>query len=74
MWGGCGGDQCGQVYGDGGRLVPDASGGRWTPIPAQDALGPRRGHAGVVTGTSVIVWGGRKSGTTPLATGAQAPL
>ena len=74
IWGGCGGDSCGQILGDGGRFVPSASGGIWTPVATQDALPARRGATGVVTGTAVLVWGGRTDSTTALASGATAPL
>lgn len=71
VWGGCGEDLCAKVHGDGGRFVP---GGGWTPIEADDALSPRRGHAGVFTGTSVLIWGGRDDDGKPLGSGAEAQL
>ena len=74
VWGGCGGDTCTTVLGDGGRFAPGAGGGVWAPIASQAALPARRGHTGVVAGTSVIVWGGRKDATGALDSGAAAPL
>jgi hypothetical protein len=74
VWGGCGGDLCGDVRGDGGRFKPSAGGGTWEPIAPQDALSPRRGAVGVVTGSSIIVWGGRKNATEVLGDGAEAAL
>ena len=74
VWGGCGGDLCTDVDGDGARFVPDAKGGTWTPIAAQAALTPRRGAAGVTTGTSILVWGGRADVSTLLDDGAEGAL
>ncbi len=74
VWGGCGSDTCADVDGDGGRFVPDAKGGKWTPITAQAALPPRRGAAGVTTGKSIIVWGGRSDPSTLLDDGAEGAL
>lgn len=74
VWGGCGDDLCSDVRDDGGRFVPDASGGTWTPIGSEAALSSRRGHAGVSTGSSVIVWGGRRGANQLLGDGAIAKL
>jgi hypothetical protein len=74
VWGGCGGDICSDVVGDGGRFVPDEKGGTWTPITAQAALTPRRGAAGVTTGKSILVWGGRADVSTLLDDGAEGAL
>lgn len=73
VWGGCGGDACKNVYGDGGVWTPDSGGGAWAPVAEHPALGARRGHTAVWTGSEVIVWGGRL-GSKPTNTGAQAAL
>lgn len=71
VWGGCGEDSCGTLYGDGGVFTPGAGGGAWTPIPVQADLSARRNHTAVWTGSEVIVWGG-KAGGSPTNTGASA--
>ena len=74
VWGGCGGDSCATLFGDGGRFVPGKDGGSWTAIEAQSALEARRGATGVHTGSSVVIWGGIVDAKQPLATGAESPL
>ena len=70
VWGGYAGENGTTLFGDGGRLTPDAGGGAWTPIPAVSTLAPRRDATGVWTGSAVIVWGGRLDATTATASGA----
>jgi hypothetical protein len=74
VWGGCGGDSCASISGDGGRFYPSKEGGSWTSIAAQDALSPRRGATGVTTGSSILIWGGLDAAKKPLATGATSAL
>jgi hypothetical protein len=74
VWGGCGGDSCATLHGDGGRFVPGKDGGSWTAIATQSALGARRGATGVHTGSSIVIWGGIVDAKQPLATGAESPL
>ncbi len=70
IWGGCGGDACVDVLGDGGVWTPGAGGGSWRAIAAVPAITPRQRHTAVWTGKAVVVWGGKaKSGIT--ATGAR---
>ncbi len=65
VWGGCGGDACVNVLGDGGVWTPGASGGAWKPVAAVAALTARQRHTAVWTGAEVILWGGKaKSGIT----------
>jgi hypothetical protein len=59
VWGGCGGDSCLTLFGDGGDWTPDASGGTWKSIPESPGLSARKGATAVSTGTSMIVWGGQ---------------
>ena len=72
VWGGCGGDQCLDIYADGGRFTPNDSGGTWSPVAAQTALAGRRAATAVFTGSSVIVWGGRTVLTDLFDTGAES--
>lgn len=74
IWGGCGGDSCASLFGDGGRFHPSKEGGSWSSIAAQDALSPRRGATGVATGSSIVIWGGLDAAKKPLATGAESAL
>lgn len=74
VWGGCGEGTCSSVYGDGGRFTPDESGGHWTHVAEQPGLSPRRGAAGVTTGSEIYIWGGRSNAKDRLATGAQSVL
>jgi hypothetical protein len=74
VWGGCGDDLCTDVRGDGGRFISDDKGGRWSPIEAQPGLSARHGHAGVVAGSLIAVWGGRDAAGTPLGDGALGDL
>jgi hypothetical protein len=70
VWGGCGGDACVDVLGDGGVWTPGAGGGAWKPVLAAAAITPRQRHTAVWTGAEVILWGGKaKSGIT--ASGAR---
>jgi hypothetical protein len=70
VWGGCGGDACVNVLGDGGVWTPGAGGGSWRAVAAAPAITPRQRHTAVWTGKEVILWGGKaKSGIT--ATGAR---
>jgi hypothetical protein len=70
IWGGCGGDACVTLQGDGGIWTPSASGGTWNALAEVPALTPRQRHTAVWTGKQMIVWGGKgKSGLT--ATGAR---
>lgn len=73
VWGGCGGDVCSTIHGNGGRFTPSASGGTWLPVPEVPTLSPRQGAGAVWTGSRVIVWGGRDAQGT-LGTGAEAAL
>ncbi len=74
VWGGCNGDQCGNVLADGGRFTPDSSGGKWTSFTAQDGLSAAHGATGVYTGDSIIVWGGTGATGDAVATGARSFL
>jgi hypothetical protein len=74
VWGGCGGDGCATLYGDGGRFVPGNDGGSWTATATQSALGARRGATGIHTGSSIVIWGGIVDSKQPLASGAESPL
>jgi hypothetical protein len=72
VWGGCEGDLCTTLLGDGGKLDPETGvGGTWTKIPELPTLSPRRSPTAVFTGSRVIVWGGRDA-QGPLGTGAEA--
>ncbi len=74
VWGGCGSDLCAVTYGDGARYQPGGGGGKWTAIPTQAGLSKRRGATAVVTGTAILVWGGRSDENTLLGDGAEASL
>lgn len=70
VWGGCGGDACVNVLGDGGVWTPGAGGGSWRAVAAVPVITPRQRHTAVWTGKEVILWGGKaKTGIT--ATGAR---
>jgi hypothetical protein len=70
VWGGCGGDACVTVLGDGGVWTPGAGGGAWKPVAPVATITPRQRHTAVWTGVEMIVWGGKaKSGIT--ASGAR---
>jgi len=70
VWGGCGGDACVTLLGDGGVWTPGAAGGAWKAITDTAVITPRLRHTAVWTGKEMIVWGGKvKSGIT--ATGAR---
>ena len=65
IWGGCGGDTCVNLLGDGGVWTPGAGGGAWKPVAAVPAITARTRHTAVWTGSEVILWGGKvKSGIT----------
>lgn len=71
VWGGCGTQTCQAHYGDGGLWKQNT----WTPIEAIPELAPRRDHAGVYTGSEVIVWGGRNTNTdSTFGNGAKRPV
>jgi hypothetical protein len=74
IWGGCGEDACKTVHGDGARFTPSKGGGMWSHVGEQVGLSPRRGAAGVVTGSGIIIWGGRDSDNEKLGTGAESVL
>jgi hypothetical protein len=73
LWGGCAGDGCQTLFGDGAVWRPGANGGTWKSFP-EDAAGlPKRSTtAAVWTGkasSEVIVWGGNAGGA--IGTGAR---
>lgn len=72
VWGGCGGDGCTVIHGDGGRWTPGPGGGSWAIVPATPFLAARRGPTAVWTGKEILLWGGRTSGGQPTNTGAHA--
>lgn len=71
VWGGCTGDSCSTLLGEGGRFTADDG---WTKISANANLPPRTGALGVWTGKEVIVFGGSDANFKPLAGGARAAL
>ncbi len=74
VWGGCGGDGCAEVFGDGARYRPNSAGGEWSTVETQSGLSARRGATGVFTGTQVIVWGGRDAKGALLDSGAATDI
>lgn len=73
VWGGCGGQACSTIHGDGGQYVTGPNGGVWQIIPESPNLQAREDHTAVWTGSEVIIWGGRK-GTSVLGDGARNEL
>ncbi|MCU0253703.1 MAG: MopE-related protein [Acidobacteria bacterium] len=72
IWGGEDKDASGgrRALGDGARWSPLAD--AWTPVAADGAPTPRRGHSAIWTGLEAIVWGGLDdSGNPPADTGAR---
>jgi len=73
VWGGCAGETCATLLGDGALYRPSASGGAWTEIALGD-LAPRRDAAGVWTGDRALIWGGRGQGGKRLGGGAESVI
>ncbi len=73
IWGGCAGEGCSTVLGDGALFRPGAGGGEWIEISA-GALSSRRGAQGVWTGDRAIIWGGQAQSGALLGNGAESVI
>jgi hypothetical protein len=73
VWGGCAGETCATLLGDGGLYRPGATGGVWTAIAVGD-LSARRDAVGVWTGDRALVWGGRGAAGKRLGDGAETVI
>ena len=70
VWGGVsylGGNT--NIRGDGGRYSPASN--SWQPVPQNPLVQPRYWHSAVWTGSEMVVWGGRGSTLSILASGGR---